>query len=102
MIYDMTAATTADVLKPVVAKDAVLVSEHVYEGFHIENVNAYMSNLKTWLRPFRGVALTYLSSYSAGAAPSNVRANSSRPSVACNPGLSRRTHMKSEQRHGTG
>ena len=87
-MYDLTAPTTAAFLKPVVAKDAVLVSdgrdayaafardenilhvaiiasrgEHVYEGFHIQNVNAYMSRLKGWLRPFQGVASWYLPSY---------------------------------------
>jgi transposase-like protein len=88
ILYDLTAPTTAEVLKPIVAKDAVLVSdgrdayaafahaesilhiaiiasrgEHVYRGFHIQNVNAYTSRLKSWLRPFRGVASWHLSSY---------------------------------------
>ena len=88
IMYDLTAPSTAAFLKPVVARDAVLVSDgreayatfareekilhvaiiashgaHVYQGFHIQNVNAYMSRLKGWLRPFRGVASWYLSSY---------------------------------------
>jgi transposase-like protein len=88
IMYDLTGPTTAEFLKPLVAKDAVLVSdgrdayaafahaenilhvpiitsrgEHVYKGFHIQNVNAYTSRLKGWLRPFRGVASWYLSSY---------------------------------------
>jgi transposase-like protein len=88
ILYDLTAPTTAEVLKPLIAKDAVLVSdgrdayaafahaesilhipiltsrgEHVYRGFHIQNVNAYTSRLKSWLRPFRGVASWHLSSY---------------------------------------
>ena len=88
ILYDLTAPTTAEVLKPLVAKDAVLVSdgrgayaalahaesilhipiitsrgEHVYRGFHIQNVNAYTSRLKQWLRPFRGVASWHLPSY---------------------------------------
>ena len=88
ILYDLTAPSTAELLKPVVAKDAVLVSdgrdayasfahaekilhvpiirsrgEHVYRGFHIQNVNAYTSRLKHWLRPFRGVASWYLTSY---------------------------------------
>lgn len=88
ILYDLTAPTTAEVLKPLVARDAVLVTdgrdaygafahaesilhipiitsrgEHVYRGFHIQNVNAYTSRLKTWMRPFRGVASWYLSSY---------------------------------------
>ena len=37
--------------------------EHVYEGFHIQNVNAYAGRLKDWLRRFRGVATKYLPSY---------------------------------------
>ena len=88
ILYDLTAPTTAEVLKPLIAKDAVLVSdgrkayaafahaenilhipiitsrgEHVYRGFHIQNVNAYTSRLKAWLQPFRGVASWHLSSY---------------------------------------
>lgn len=76
-------------LKPVVAADALLVSdgakvygsfareigiEHkaviashgqfVTEGiYHIQNVNAYVSRLKDWMRPFKGVATKYLKSY---------------------------------------
>ena len=30
--------------------------EHVYKGFHIQNVNAYTSRFKAWLRPLKGVA----------------------------------------------
>ena len=88
ILHDLTAPATAEVLKPLVAKDAVLVSdgraayasfahaekilhvavitsrgEHVYQGFHIQNVNAYTSRLKHWMRPFRGVASWYLTSY---------------------------------------
>ena len=82
ILYDLTAPTTVEVLKPLIAKDAVLVSdgrktyaafahaenitsrgEHVYRGFHIQNVNAYTSRLKAWLQPFRGVASWHLSSY---------------------------------------
>jgi ISXO2 transposase-like protein len=75
-------------LQPLVAKDAVLVSdgagaygtfadensilhialitsrgEHLYEGFHIQNVNAYVSRLKDWLRRFKRVATHHLPSY---------------------------------------
>ena len=76
-------------LRPIVAPDALLVSDGagVYGGFareigiehkaviaahgqfvvdgiyHIQNVNAYMSRLKGWLRPFNGVATKYLKSY---------------------------------------
>lgn len=76
------------VLTPVVAKDAVLVSDGArayasfaaenamgYEAlgaskgersrgvFHIQNVNACHSRLKTWMRRFNGVATKYLPSY---------------------------------------
>ena len=37
--------------------------ERVVNGFHIQNVNAYASRLKDWLRPFRGVASKYLATY---------------------------------------
>jgi hypothetical protein len=40
--------------------------EHVYEGFHIQNVNAYMSRLKGWMRRFKGVASTYLAIWDGG------------------------------------
>ena len=44
---------------------AILVNqgEHVYNGFHIQNVNAYTSRLKSWMAPFKGVASKYLGSY---------------------------------------
>jgi hypothetical protein len=76
------------VLTPVVAKDTVLVSDgaRVYASFatenglghvghsasdggrsrgvfHIQNVNAYHSRLKTWMRRFNGVSTKYLPSY---------------------------------------
>lgn len=37
--------------------------EHVWRGYHIQNVNAYTSRLKTWMNRFRGVATKYLDSY---------------------------------------
>ena len=88
MLPDLQARTFAAYLAPIVAKDAVLVSdgrdaygafahaenilhipiitsrgEHAYKGFHIQNVNAYTSRLKDWMRPFKGVASWYLPSY---------------------------------------
>ena len=82
-----TANVTAH-LAPVVAKDTLLISdgeksygafaaghgilhvwivaskgEHVWQGYHVQNVNAYTSNLKTWMVRFRGVATRYLPSY---------------------------------------
>ena len=41
------------VLRPVNVQRGLQVLEGV---FHIQNVNAYASRLKDWLRPFRGVA----------------------------------------------
>ena len=38
--------------------------EHVKEGaYHIQNVNAYDSRLKNWMRHFNGVSTKYLESY---------------------------------------
>jgi len=76
------------VLTPVVAKDTVLVSDgarayasFAFEAgighvgltgrrgerrrgiFHLQNVNAYHSRLKTWMRRFNGVATKYLPNY---------------------------------------
>ena len=85
---DLEGATFARLLKPVVAHDALLVSdgraaygqfaddagllhislnaskgERVYGSYHIQNVNAYISRLKNWMRRFKGVASRYLESY---------------------------------------
>lgn len=37
--------------------------EHVWQGYHIQNVNSYTSHLKGWMERFRGVATKYLDSY---------------------------------------
>ena len=75
-------------LAPVVAKDTLLISdgekaygafaakqgilhvwiiaskgEHVWQGYHVQNVNAYTSGFKTWMVRFKGVATKYLASY---------------------------------------
>jgi len=88
VLPDLAGPTIAAHLAPVVEDGAVLVSdgrdaygaiahergilhvsliasrgERVYEGFHIQNVNAYASRLKDWLRRFKGVATHYLPSY---------------------------------------
>lgn len=88
-LIDLTGDTIKAVLRPVVARDALLVSdgakvygsfareigiehraviasagEHVVDGiYHIQNVNAYMSRLKGWMARFKGVATRYLPSY---------------------------------------
>ena len=42
----------------------VSAGEHVKEGaYHIQNVNAYDSKLKNWMRRFHGVATKYLENY---------------------------------------
>jgi transposase-like protein len=86
VLPDLEASTFARVMKPVVAQDALLVSdaaygqfadhegllhialnankgERTYSSYHIQNVNAYISRLKDWLRRFKGVATHYLPSY---------------------------------------
>lgn len=75
-------------LKPLVAKDAILCTEgdatmratarklglehhavnvsigmRVDGPWHVQNVNAYHSRLKTWMRRFKGVSTKYLDSY---------------------------------------
>jgi transposase-like protein len=85
---DLETGTISACLAPVVDRDALLVSDgrpaysafaaehgllhiaivaaqgqHVYEGFHIQNVNNYTGRLKGWLRRFNGVATHYLDSY---------------------------------------
>jgi hypothetical protein len=82
------AATLAAALKPFVPADVVLCTdgsnalaaaarqlgvEHhavnlsagvrVKGAWHIQNVNAYHSHLKTWVRRFNGVATRYLANY---------------------------------------
>jgi transposase-like protein len=88
VLPDLEGATFARLLKPVVANDALLVSdgraaygqfadeagllhislnaskgERVYGSYHIQNVNAYISRLKEWMRRFKGVASRHLESY---------------------------------------
>ena len=88
VLADLTASTFEAVLRPIVAKDAVLVSdgchayglfakaagivqfllvarrgERTYGGFHIQIVSACTSRLKGWLARFRGVASRLLPNY---------------------------------------
>ncbi len=88
VLHDFEGATFEAALDPIVSRDSVLVTdgrpcygtfahdrgmlhvavvarqgERVYEGFHIQNVNAYQSRLKDWMRAFKGVASKYLPSY---------------------------------------
>jgi transposase-like protein len=88
VLPDFQGATFEAALDPVVDRDSVLVSdgrpsyatfahdrgmmhvavvakqgERVWEGFHIQNVNAYASRLKSWMAPFKGVASKYLATY---------------------------------------
>ena len=88
VLPDLFAPTFVRLLKPVVAHDALLVSdgraaygqfadeagllhislnasngERTYGSYHIQNVNAYISRLKHWLRRFKGVATRHLPSY---------------------------------------
>ena len=88
ILVDLSAETIGSHLLPVVAKDAVLVTDgnRAYESFaaaadivqialvasrgertvgcyHIQNVNAYQSRFKGWMARFKGVASKYLPSY---------------------------------------
>jgi hypothetical protein len=88
MLDKVDTASVAEHLGPVVQKDTLLISdgakvyaafaaargflhvwiiaskgEHVWQGCHIRNVNAYTSGLKTWMVRFKGVATKYLDSY---------------------------------------
>jgi transposase-like protein len=87
-LADLETRTISACLAPVVEGDALLVSDgrpayasfaaerdllhisiiasrgqHVYQGFHLQNVNNYTSRLKGWIRRFNGVATRYLDSY---------------------------------------
>ena len=37
--------------------------EYTYGSYHIQNVNAYISRLKRWMRRFNGIATRYLDNY---------------------------------------
>ena len=88
VLPDLESATFERVLKPVVASDALLVSdgraaygrfaeeagllhialnasagERTWGSYHIQNFNAYISRLKPWMVRFKGVATKYLASY---------------------------------------
>jgi transposase-like protein len=88
ILPNRSAAEIALALDPVVTRDAVLVSdgaksyrafaeeaklahvelvvsqgERVRGVYHIQNVNAYTSRLKEWMRRFKGVATAYLDTY---------------------------------------
>jgi transposase-like protein len=58
--YRIFARNTGVRHEPIVAK----AGQRVRDGaFHIQNVNAYDSRLKGWMRRFRGVATAYLPNY---------------------------------------
>ena len=91
ILFKSNQSTLAEVMLPVVDKDAPLCSdkkrsylafakthhltlktvnssakEYVKEKiYHIQNVNAYDSRLKLWIKRFNGVATKYLESYLA-------------------------------------
>ena len=85
---DLSDKAIEDVLGPVIGNDVMLVSDgasryqriadkagikHVglnasagkrcWGIYHIQNVNAYTSRLKDWVRPFKGIATKYLTNY---------------------------------------
>jgi len=59
-VYKAFAAETGVVHKAVNVSAGIRVVEKV---FHIQNVNAYHSRFKTWIRRFNGVATKYLPNY---------------------------------------
>jgi transposase-like protein len=88
ILPDRSEKSITGVLEPLIARDAVLVSdgarsygayankaqilhvslntsegEHSFGIYHIQNVNGYTSRLKTWIRRFNGVATKYLDTY---------------------------------------
>jgi transposase-like protein len=88
VLPDLEGTTFARALKPVVARDALLVTDgraayaqfadaagllhislnaskgqRIFESYHIQNVNAYISRLRGWMQRFRGVATKYLPGY---------------------------------------
>jgi transposase-like protein len=90
VLPDRKGETIAAALRPIVAKDALLVSdgagggafrafadahgilhvglnakagERTWGVYHIQNVNAYAAGLKVWMQRFRGVATKSLPSY---------------------------------------
>ena len=91
ILFKSNQKTLAEVMLPVIDKDVLLcsdskrsyksfaktnhlilktvngsINEHVKEGiYHIQNVNAYDSRLKSWIKRFNGVATKYLESYLA-------------------------------------
>jgi transposase-like protein len=88
ILSDISSDSIAAALEPVMAKNAVLVSDgakayrtfastaglahvalNIAQGqrvkgiYHVQNVNNYSSRLKGWMRRFNGVATKYLDSY---------------------------------------
>jgi len=88
ILPDLEGRTFHALLAPVVAQDALLVSdgraaygqfadatgrlhislnasagERAYGHYHIQNVNAYQSRFKAWMAAFKGVASKYMPSY---------------------------------------
>ena len=88
ILPDRSEKSVTEVLKPVVAQDAVLVTdgdkafgafadkarilhiglvaskgEHVFGDYHFQHVNAYISGLKRWMTRFNGVATKNLGIY---------------------------------------
>ena len=88
-MHESNQQSIADVMLPILDQDALLCSdkkpvykafakknnfelktvnvsakEHVNNGvYHVQNVNAYDSRLKEWMKHFHGVATKYLESY---------------------------------------
>ena len=59
-IYETFAKEEKILHKRIVSLDGIRVVEEI---FHIQNLNAYISRLKSWIRQFHGVATKYLENY---------------------------------------
>lgn len=59
-IYKTFASETGIAHRPINVQQGIRVTDGL---FHIQNVNAYDSRLKTWMRRFHGVVTKYLEDY---------------------------------------
>jgi transposase-like protein len=99
VLADSRKAPVKSILQPLLPPDdlglehhAVITSKGVYAvgAWHIQNVNAYHSRLKGWLRRFHGVATAYLENYLGWfRALDRTPPNTSQPALLLNLALGR-------------
>lgn len=88
-IYQAFARVTGIAHRPINVQQGIRVIDG---AFHIQNVNAYDSRLKGWMRRFHGVATKYLKVTWAGGACSSAIAKISPPSPVCTKRLGDSLH----------